>query len=151
GVICALTFFRNDVALIASQWTVDFYHIAIAMTLGGMACFLAGRATVGLAYVGTFFLLGVVRMIIFDGHLLFYIGPLITMAGVIFQFHMITDPRTTPDDRYGQVAFGASVALLDVLLRTFQVLHSPFLSLAIVSSLQPLFFLRFYLREARAI
>lgn len=144
GVICALTFFRSDVAVIASQWTVDFYHIAIAIVLGGTACTLAGRAPVGLAYIGTFLLLGLVRTVAFDGHILFYIGPLITMSGVIFQFHMITDPRTTPDNYKGQIIFGASVACLDVVLRTLQVLHAPFLALAIISSLQPLFFSKFY-------
>ena len=56
---------------------------------------------------------------------------------LLFTFHMLTDPSTTPRTRIQKILFGAAVAFLDAVLRYFEIHNSPFFSLLVCCSFNP--------------
>lgn len=135
GVIVVILLFRGDVALLPGQWGVDDAYIIVAIAFGVLASSLANRITVGVSYFLSYALMCLVKSLLFGGSWLFYIGPQLGMAGLIFLLHMITDPLTTPRRISEQILFGSLIGCLDFCLRSFNIIHASFLALAIVSSL----------------
>lgn len=148
GVLFVVIFFSEDVSLVPGQWGVDGKFILVAVILGLLACSFANRLVVALSYITSFILLAVTRSYLNNDPILFNVGPLLGMSGIIFQFHMITDPQTTPSEYKYQVIFGFCVAMLDVYLRSELILFSQFISLSVVCAL---FILYYNKREIKVI
>lgn len=142
GVLFAVVIFRDDVVVVPGQWGVENEFILLAALLGLLASSFAKRIFITIAYIGTFAVLAFFRSYIYQVPILFTLGPLFGMAGVIFQFHMITDPQTTPSEYRHQFLFGSAVAILDIFLRTKYVLFSQFFSLGIICALYAYFYKR---------
>ena len=90
-----------------------------------------------LAWVGTFALQAIVSSLIlwYSTGFCPVVSRLSAMTGVtfvLFTFYMVTDPATTPERRWAQVAFGASVALVYSLLVMSHVVFGLFVALVIV-------------------
>jgi enediyne biosynthesis protein E5 len=56
---------------------------------------------------------------------------------ILYTFHMITDPATTPRTASWKVAFGLATALVDAALRFQSVIYSNFYALFLVSCFTP--------------
>lgn len=54
--------------------------------------------------------------------ILFWPSTLITTTSFIFIFHVISDPKTSPTPPIYQFIFGASIGLLDFILRFNKIL-----------------------------
>ncbi len=64
-------------------------------------------------------------------------GPCLGPGFLLFTFHMISDPATTPHARGPQVIFGLLAALIDAVLRHHMIPHGTFLALFLLNSLMP--------------
>lgn len=140
GVLFVVIFLSEDVALVPGQWGVDSKFILVAAILGLLATIFANRLAVALSYITAFIVLAVTRSYLNNDPILFNVGPLLGMSGIIFQFHMITDPQTTPSEYKYQIIFGICVAMLDVYLRSKLILFSQFISLSVVCALFGLYY-----------
>ena len=67
---------------------------------------------------------------------LWILAPEMNTSTLIFTCLMITDPRTTPEERRGQWAFGLSVGVVHLCLRYLQVPYSPFIALFVAAGLR---------------
>ena len=95
------------------------------------------RIPLVLAWVGTFALQAIVSSLILWHSTGFcpIVARLSAMTGVafiLFTFYMVTDPATTPERTWAQIAFGASVALVYSLFLMSHVVFGLFMALVIV-------------------
>lgn len=135
GVLFIVIFFKEDIALAPGQWGVENIFILVAALMGLLASAFASRLTIAFSYMFAFAILAAIKSYLYLDPILFTMGSLFGMSGIIFQFHMITDPQTTPDEFRYQVIFGVCVAVLDFYLRSTLVIFSQFISLSIICAL----------------
>ncbi len=96
-----------------------------------------GRIPLLLAWIGGFALQAIVSSLIlwFTTGFCPVAARLSAMTGVafiLFTFYMVTDPATTPERPWPQIAFGASVALAYSLLLACHIVFALFVALVIV-------------------
>jgi Na+-translocating ferredoxin:NAD+ oxidoreductase RnfD subunit len=106
-------------------------------TLGLATTIYARQAAVSLSYVGGFLAFGVVRALALRSSVLVTLAPALGPAFLLFSFHMISDPATTPRAPRLRVAFGLVVALLDAAFRVLHIPNGAFYALFIVCSFNP--------------
>lgn len=123
---------------VPSQWGGGTSFIILMATLGLVATVWAKRAWITFSYIIAFSLFSYARAYAYNLSPAFLIGTLIGAPSVLFAFHMINDPATTPENRRHQIYFGAIVAGSDFVLRWLQIIYAPLIALAIVSSVWPL-------------
>ncbi len=62
--------------------------------------------------------------------------PMTGLAFILYTFYMITDPATTPDQRWSQVAFGFTVALVYCMALLMHVVFGLFFALTVTCALR---------------
>jgi enediyne biosynthesis protein E5 len=67
---------------------------------------------------------------------LWILAPEMNTSTLIFTCLMITDPRTTPEQRRGQWGFGLAVGVVHLCLRYLQVPYSPFIALFVAAGVR---------------
>lgn len=97
---------------------------------------LTHRMPLIIAWLCGFALQAVTRSFVFDTPLLAPLLPMTGMAFILYTFYMVTDPATTPNGTWGQIAFGLSVALAYSLLMVFHIVFGLFFALTIVCTLR---------------
>ena len=95
------------------------------------------RIPLALAWVGAFALQAIVSSLILwysTGYcpMAARLSAMTGVAFILFTFYMVTDPATTPERPWAQVAFGASVALVYSLFLMSHVVFGLFVALVIV-------------------
>jgi hypothetical protein len=104
--------------------------------IAGVGTFLHGRYTQRLpviaAFLGGFVLQALVRALVFQAPLIAMLAPATGPAAVIYAFFMLPDPATTPERLRAQVAFGAGVAAVYLVLVILHVVFGLFFALTIV-------------------
>jgi Na+-translocating ferredoxin:NAD+ oxidoreductase RnfD subunit len=130
----------------AADWVLP----AILITLG---TFLNWRFTKRLpliaAWLGVFALQAVVRTYFLGAPTVPALTPITGVAFLLYTFYMVTDPATTPSSKWGQIAYGASVAVTYSLLVVFHVVFGLFFALTIVCTFRGLGIYLSGLREKR--
>ncbi len=96
----------------------------LILSLGTLTAFLNRRWILSFSYLGGFAVASVAcwlatTLLGNPGGVsaLFWPSLLATPASLIFTFHVITDPVTSPGSRRGQLLFGASIGITDAILR----------------------------------
>jgi Na+-transporting NADH:ubiquinone oxidoreductase subunit NqrB len=138
GIVVALLFFSGDVTVVAGRWGGSGALMGLIALLGVYAARRAGRLSLAAAYVGSFFLGVLARKALYGAPLSAVAAPMTGAAFQLFTFFMVTDPKTTPQTRAGQCAFGVALGLVDNVFRFLQVNSSPFYALFLLTALQPL-------------
>lgn len=64
-----------------------------------------------------------------QGGLVFALGPMTGAEFALFTFSMLPDPKTSPPTRRGRIAWGLSIAIVDGILRYFEIRYSMFYAL----------------------
>jgi len=139
GIVMALLF-GHGVASVApgSQWGAD-YRVAFAiLCLGLLMMTRLKRLDLALAWIGGFVLMSLLRMALGQGGLVFALGPMTGAEFALFTFSMLPDPKTSPPTRRGRIAWGLSIAVLDGVLRYFEIRYSMFYALFLHCALLPL-------------
>ena len=102
------------------------------------------------AWLGVFALQAVVRTWLLDVPTMPALTPITGVAFLLYTFYMVTDPATTPSSTRGQIAYGASVAVVYSLLVVFHIVFGLFFALTIVCTLRGIGIYLLGLREKRA-
>ncbi len=116
----------------AYQWGGSLSAAAFVVTLGLMLFVLKVQRTVLVVSFLLFYLAALAaRAWLLRWHLpaeTWFMGPLTSPAFYLFTFFMITDPRTSPPGRRGQVLVAACIVLIDFLLQMHQQLSTLFIA-----------------------
>lgn len=89
-----------------------------------------------IAWLSGFALQAITRSVLFDTPFVAPLLPMTGMAFILYTFYMVTDPATTPNSTWGQIAFGLSVALAYALLMILHIVFGLFFALTIVCTLR---------------
>jgi enediyne biosynthesis protein E5 len=95
-----------------------------------------GRLLLVLGWLVVFVIQGQLRRWYFDTSWIVPFTPITSAAFMVFTLYMIPDPATTPIQRWRQIAFGASVALVYGTLQLLHVVFGFFIALALVCALR---------------
>lgn len=139
GIVFGLLFFSREMTVVAGRWGGSLSGMLVVVSLGVLAAYRARRLDLSLAYVLTFLAGVFVRCALKGAPFWSVAAPMTGAAFMLFTFYMITDPMTTPETRRGRIIFGVAVALLDTVLRYYQVNFSPFYALFALSAFMPFF------------
>ena len=139
GIVMALLFGRG-VASVApgSQWGADYRVAFPILALGLLMMTRLKRLDLALAWLGGFVLMGLLRMALGQGGLVFALGPMTGAEFALFTFSMLPDPKTSPPTRGGRIVWGLSLAVMDGVLRLMEIRYSMFYALFIHCAMLPL-------------
>ncbi len=138
--IVMILLFSHGAATVApgSQWGADYRVAAVIIALGLMMMRRVNRLDLALAWMGGYVFLGLVRMALGQGGLIFALGPMTGAEFALFTFSMMPDPKASPPTRRGRIVWGLSIALLDGMLRYLEIRYSMFYALFLHTALLPL-------------
>lgn len=139
-MVLLLLFSGGSVAVApAYQWGGFWQVPLVVFALGTVVCWRAKKLALVNAFWITYALGALLR-----AHLTHMPAEITLYAQFsggafwLFSFFMITDPKTTPPDRRGQILFGVVVALVDVWLQLSFAVFSLFYALFVVSTARAL-------------
>jgi hypothetical protein len=87
------------------------------------------KLELALGWIGGFVFMGLLRMALGQGGLVFALGPMTGAEFALFTFSMLPDPKTCPPTRRGCLAWALSIALMDGVLRYLEIRYSMFYAL----------------------
>lgn len=97
-----------------------------------------GRIPLVAAWLCAFVVQALLRSALNDTPALAGLAPMTGLAFVLYTFYMVTDPGTTPEHPWCQVAFGAGVALVYGLIVQAHLVFGFYYALTIVSGIRGL-------------
>jgi Na+-translocating ferredoxin:NAD+ oxidoreductase RnfD subunit len=119
-------------ATLSVQWGNNLYAMFVIWALGSLIIFRLKRFHISVTYVAFFFIFGLIRSWITGHTFQAEIAPITGPMYQLFVFFMITDPKTTVRSKLGQCAVAFGVALVEMILRLFEVVHAPYYALFLV-------------------
>lgn len=88
------------------------------------------------AWLVFFFFQALARHLFFDASLNAALLPMTGVSFILYTFYMVTDPATTPQGKWAQIAFGASVAIAYGMLMVTHIVFGLFFALTLVCFLR---------------
>ena len=116
-------------------------RLLTAFAILGLGCLMMTRLKrldLALAWIGGFVLMSLLRMALGQGGLVFALGSMTGAEFALFTFSMLPDPKTSPPTRAGRIGWALSIAVLDGVLRYFEIRYSMFYSLFIHCAMLPI-------------
>ena len=136
--LVAMMFATNDVWVSPGQWGSAAYFGFLVACIGGLVVNRATRSDVTFAFLGIYIALTVCRALWLGDPLTIPFHQIQNGAFLIFTFFMISDPKTTPDSRFGRILFAFLVASGALFVQFVLYRHNGLLwSLATFSVLTP--------------
>lgn len=135
GVVLALQLLPGLTTGIPELFSGLFLPSVVMATLGSLVVTVAGQWPVSLAWLTGFAVLAPLRSWHTGAPLHLSLAPALGPAFLLFTFHMISDPATTPRSLRGKWLFGASVAVVDTLYRLLEIPFGNFYALFWISAL----------------
>lgn len=139
GLLSAVLLFPEMGTANIGQWSGDAWFLLVMICTGLTLSIVAKRWVLSLSYLISFLVVSGIFSVVKNLPLAFMPGTLLGLPALLFSFHMITDPMTSPNSRRGQFFMGALIAVLDLAFRANKVLYAPFLAVAMITALSPLF------------
>lgn len=131
--ICAMLFLAYEtVASLSIQWGNYLWPMLVIWALGSVIIWRLRRFHITATYVLSFIAFSFLRSLITGHPWQAEIAPITGPMYQLFIFFMITDPKTTVHSKPGQCAVAFCVALVEMVLRLFEVVHAPYYSLFMV-------------------
>lgn len=140
GIVAAIVL-GHGTATVApgSQWGGHLTYALVIFALGLLMMKRVRRLPVVVGWTAGYLVMGLVRMALGQGGLVYVLGPMTGAEFTLFAFSMIPDPKTSPAASRPQFAWGLAIAALDGVLRLGEVRFSMFYALFILCALRPLF------------
>jgi Na+-translocating ferredoxin:NAD+ oxidoreductase RnfD subunit len=136
GVVTILALFPNWAVTSGNLFSGYWGPAILFFILGTINVWWAKQATLAFTWLVAFTLFNFIRGIITDSP--FSLGLLIlNPLTLIFTFHMITDPATTPKTPWFRFAFAVTVALCDAIMRYYSIVGSQFFALFLITCFMP--------------
>ncbi len=137
GIVFGLIFFSDHVTTTIGRWNFNQEMFITMIVFGFLISLLANRALVSIAYFLSFTLFSLMRSFFLGTTISYELLPLNSPTFYLFMFYHITDPGTGPVNKKGMILFAVLIALVESVLRSMEVIYSPFFSYFIVLSFQP--------------
>jgi Na+-transporting NADH:ubiquinone oxidoreductase subunit NqrB len=130
GIVASVVL-MHGVATVApgSQWGGDYRVAVLVLVLGLMMMRRVGRLDLVLAWLGGYTVMGLLRVALGQGGLVFALGPMTGAEFTLFTFSMLPDPKTNPPTRGMRIGWGLVIAAIDGVLRLLEVRYSMFYAL----------------------
>lgn len=122
-----------------SQWGGDFRVAILILGLGLLMMKRVHRLDLVLAWLGGYVAMSLLRVALGQGGLVFALGPMTGAEFTLFTFSMLPDPKTNPPARSGRIVWALLIAVVDGVLRYFEVRYSMFYALFGFCAVLPLF------------
>lgn len=139
GLVVGLLFFGGSVSFGISRFGDSPWLFLWVVSLGSLVTYRSGRLDIALAYTATFLAGAWARSSLSGGPFLTAASSATNIVFYMYAFHMMTDPKTTPDSRSRRIVFGILVGALDAVLRRYGVLNAPLYALFVVLGFLPFF------------
>jgi len=121
-----------------SQWGADYRIAVVILILGLMMMYRIRRLDLAFSWLGGFVFMGLLRMALGQGGLVFVLGPVTGAEFALFTFVMMPDPKASPPTSRGRIAWGFSIAVVDGILRYMEIRYSMFYALFAHTAMLPL-------------
>jgi Na+-transporting NADH:ubiquinone oxidoreductase subunit NqrB len=122
-----------------SQWGGDFRYAVLIFTIGMVMMWRVKRLSLVTGWLAGYVLMGLIRMAVGQGGLVFVLGPMTGAEFTLFTFSMIPDPKTSPSENASQVKWGLAIGVLDGILRLMEFRFSMFYALFVLCAIRPWF------------
>lgn len=133
GVSAMLMLAPFAVASLSIQWGNNLLPLLTIWLLGSVIIYKLRRFHITLTYVLSFLAFSFIRSFVTGHSFLAEVAPITGPMYQLFIFFMITDPKTTVRSSMpAQCVVAFLVALAEMILRMFEVIHAPYYALFIV-------------------
>ena len=121
-----------------SQWGADYRVAVVIIALGLLMMRRLNRLHLAIAWIAGYVVMAFVRMALGQGGMVFALGPMTGAEFALFTFVMLPDPKASPPTRRARIHWGFSIAILDGIMRYFEIRYSMFFSLFIHTAMLPI-------------
>jgi len=132
GISVMLFLAPDTVATLSIQWGNYLLPMLVIWVLGSVIIWRLHRFHITGIYVASFIAFALLRSGITGSPWLSELAPITGPMYQLFIFFMITDPKTTVRSKRGQCLVVFLVALVEAVLRLFQIVYAPFYALFMV-------------------
>jgi Na+-translocating ferredoxin:NAD+ oxidoreductase RnfD subunit len=132
GISVMLFLAGDTVASLSIQWGNYLWPMLVIWALGSIIIWRLRRFHITATYVVSFIAFALLRSWITGNPWQSEIAPITGPMYQLFIFFMITDPKTTVRSKTGQCVVAFAVALLETVLRLYQIVYAPYYALFIV-------------------
>jgi Na+-translocating ferredoxin:NAD+ oxidoreductase RnfD subunit len=132
GISVMLFLAAETVASLSIQWGNYLLPMVVIWVLGSVIIWRLRRFHISGIYVVSFLVFAFLRSWLTGNPWQAEIAPITGPMYQLFIFFMITDPKTTVRSKTGQCVTVFLVALLEMVLRLYQVVYAPFYALFLV-------------------
>lgn len=130
GAAFCLFYLQDFVQSGSSSWSGNFFMLPYLVLFGTLLVMKANSLIICLSYLAAFAL---VHFLYLAPHLPVNIASFSSPPFMLFIFFMISDPKTTPRQLLPQIAFGASIAVVEGYFKISRILNGGIWALLIVS------------------
>jgi enediyne biosynthesis protein E5 len=132
GISVMLFLVPETVAGLSIQWGNYLLPMLVIWVLGSVIIWRLRRFHITFMYVASFIVFGVLRSWLTGSPWQSEIAPITGPMYQLFIFFMITDPKTTVRTKKWQCIVVFLVALVEMIMRMYQIVYAPFYALFIV-------------------
>ena len=132
GISAMLFLVPETVASLSIQWGNYLLPMLVVWVLGSVIIWRLRRFHITFTYVISFIAFAFLRSWITGSPWQSEIAPITGPMYQLFIFFMITDPKTTVRSKRAQCVVVFLVALVEMLMRMYQIVYAPFYALFIV-------------------
>jgi Na+-translocating ferredoxin:NAD+ oxidoreductase RnfD subunit len=132
GISAMLFLVPETVASLSIQWGNYLWPMVIIWVLGSVIIWRLRRFHITFTYVVSFIAFAFLRSWIMGSPWQSEIAPITGPMYQLFIFFMITDPKTTVRSKTGQCVAVFLIALVEMIMRMYQIVYAPFYALFIV-------------------
>lgn len=140
GIVAALAL-CHGLATVApgSQWGGKAWIPMVILVFGTTMMTRVRRIDLVGAWLIGYVVMGLLRVVLGQGGIVFALGPMLSGEFALFTFSMMPDPKTSPHTSKGRVLWGAGIAITDGVLRYLEVRYSMFFALFAFCAALPAF------------
>ncbi len=120
-----------------SQWGGNAWIALVILVLGSLLMKRVNRLDLALSWLLGFVAMGLGRMALGQGSIVFVLGPMLGAEFALFTFSMMPDPKTSPSTRKSRILWGVGIAVVDGILRYLEVRYSMFYTLFVFCAFIP--------------
>ena len=132
GISAMLFLVPETVASLSIQWGNYLLPMLVIWGLGSVIIWRLRRFHITFTYVVSFIAFAFLRSWLTGSPWQSEIAPITGPMYQLFIFFMITDPKTTVRSKTGQCVVVFLVALVEMVMRMYQIVYAPFYALFIV-------------------
>ena len=122
-----------------SQWGGKAWIPIVILVLGTTMMHRVRRLDLVGAWLAGYLVMGMLRVALGQGGIVFALGPMLSGEFALFTFSMLPDPKTSPHTTTGRIVWGAGIAVTDGVLRFLEIRYSMFIALFVFCAALPAF------------